>query len=155
MIESRASSSIPLDASLWLQLLWEFKGALHAPISADVAGWTHLLDISAYSGVGEGVLAQWHVCAIQAPTRACCFIPGECSHSRHQCSNNSVMSAGVTVTRSTGVKDELVLQGNDIEEVSKSAALINYQCHVRNKDIRKFLDGIYISERGHVVKAEN
>lgn len=62
--------------------------------------------------------------------------------------------AGVTVTRSSAVKDELVLQGNDIEEVSKSAALINYQCHVRNKDIRKFLDGIYISERGHVVKAE-
>lgn len=63
--------------------------------------------------------------------------------------------AGVTISRSTGVKDELVLQGNDIEEVSKSAALINYQCHVRNKDIRKFLDGIYISERGNVVKAEN
>ncbi len=61
--------------------------------------------------------------------------------------------AGVTISRSTGVKDELVLQGNDIEEVSKSAALINYQCHVRNKDIRKFLDGIYISERGNVVKA--
>ncbi|CAL5229474.1 g12802 [Coccomyxa viridis] len=63
------------------------------------------------------------------------------------------MLPGVTISRSTGVKDELVLQGNDIEEVSKSAALINYQCHVRNKDIRKFLDGIYISERGNVVKA--
>lgn len=73
----------------------------------------------------------------------------------HQCPNNGMMSAGVTVTRSTAVKDELVLQGNDIEEVSKSAALINYQCHVRNKDIRKFLDGIYISDRGHVVKPEN
>jgi len=63
--------------------------------------------------------------------------------------------AGVVITRSTGVKDELVLSGNDIEEVSKSCALINYQCHVRNKDIRKFLDGIYISERGHVVKPAN
>lgn len=60
--------------------------------------------------------------------------------------------AGVNITRSAAVKDELVLAGNDIELVSKSAALINYQCHVRNKDIRKFLDGIYISERGHVVK---
>ena len=64
------------------------------------------------------------------------------------------LPTGVTISRSTGVKDELVLQGNDIEEVSKSAALINYQCHVRNKDIPKFLDGIYISERGNVVKAE-
>ena len=26
------------------------------------------------------------------------------------------------------------------------------QCHVRHKDIRKFLDGCYISEKGHVVK---
>ena len=26
------------------------------------------------------------------------------------------------------------------------------QCHVRNKDIRKFLDGCYVSEKGNVVK---
>ena len=156
MIESRASGSIPLDASPWLQLLWEVQGALHASISLQTwlsghTSWTFQL-------IQGWVKECWHngtFCAIQAPTRACCFIPEECSHSCHQCTNNSAMSAGVTVTRSTGVKDELVLQGNDIEEVSKSAALINYQCHVRNKDIRKFLDGIYISERGFVVKAES
>ena len=26
------------------------------------------------------------------------------------------------------------------------------QCHVRNKDIRKFLDGCYVSEKGFVDK---
>ncbi|KAL5709560.1 60S ribosomal protein L9B [Ranunculus cassubicifolius] len=58
------------------------------------------------------------------------------------------MLDGVTVTRSEKVKDELVLDGNDIELVSRSAALINQKCHVKKKDIRKFLDGIYVSEKG-------
>nr|GMC62870.1 putative pentatricopeptide repeat-containing protein At5g37570 isoform X1 [Ipomoea batatas] len=53
------------------------------------------------------------------------------------------MLEGVTVLRSEKVKDELVLDGNDIELVSRSCALINQKCHVKNKDIRKFLDGIY------------
>lgn len=35
------------------------------------------------------------------------------------------MLDGVTVVRSEKVKDELVLDGNDIELVSRSAALIN------------------------------
>jgi large subunit ribosomal protein L9e len=58
------------------------------------------------------------------------------------------MLKGVTVTRSEKVKDELVLEGDDIELVSRSAALINQACHVKKKDIRKFLDGIYVSEKG-------
>lgn len=40
------------------------------------------------------------------------------------------------------VKDEIILQGNDIEKVSQSAASITDKCRVKNKDIRKFLDGI-------------
>jgi len=65
------------------------------------------------------------------------------------------MLAGVTVERSSGVKDELVISGNDVELVSRSAALINMVCHVRKKDIRKFLDGVYLSERSTIVKDED
>ncbi|KAF3774647.1 60S ribosomal protein L9 [Nymphaea thermarum] len=64
------------------------------------------------------------------------------------------MLEGVTVLRSEKVKDELILDGNDVELVSRSCALINQKCHVKNKDIRKFLDGIYVSEKGTVVTDE-
>lgn len=59
---------------------------------------------------------------------------------------------GVTITRSEKVKDEVILEGNDIELVSRSAALINQKCHVKKKDIRKFLDGIYVSERATIAE---
>nr|AFK41222.1 unknown [Lotus japonicus] len=62
------------------------------------------------------------------------------------------MLDGVSILRSEKVKDELVLDGNDIELVSRSCALINQKCHVKNKDIRKFLDGIYVSEKGTIVE---
>ncbi|XP_064988389.1 large ribosomal subunit protein uL6-like [Musa acuminata AAA Group] len=64
------------------------------------------------------------------------------------------MLNGVTILRSEKVKDELVLDGNDVELVSRSAALINQKCHVKNKDIRKFLDGIYVSERGTIAEEQ-
>jgi len=60
------------------------------------------------------------------------------------------MLSGVAVEASTNVKDELVLSGNSLENVSQSAADIQQACHVGNKDIRKFLDGIYVSERGNI-----
>lgn len=37
---------------------------------------------------------------------------------------------------------------------SVSAALIQQATTVKNKDIRKFLDGIYVSEKGTVVDPE-
>lgn len=55
---------------------------------------------------------------------------------------------GVKVTKSTNVKDEIALVGTDVEAVSRSAALIHQSTLVRRKDIRKFLDGIYVSETG-------
>nr|CAG4648246.1 EOG090X0DNU [Moina brachiata]SVE93263.1 EOG090X0DNU [Moina brachiata] len=62
------------------------------------------------------------------------------------------MMKGVAVENSTAQKDELILKGNDIEAVSQSAAFIQQCVKVKNKDIRKFLDGIYVSEKGHIVK---
>ena len=63
-----------------------------------------------------------------------------------------VMQPGVNVEASKNVKDELQLTGNSLEAVSQSAADIQQICRVRNKDIRKFLDGLYVSERGNIVE---
>ena len=60
------------------------------------------------------------------------------------------MLEGVKSYRDETVKDCIVLEGNDIDNVSKSAALIHMACLVKKKDIRKFLDGIYVSEKGTI-----
>ncbi|KAM0245238.1 hypothetical protein ACHAQJ_010617 [Trichoderma viride] len=62
------------------------------------------------------------------------------------------MHEGVDVEISKSQKDELILSGNSLENVSQSAADIQQICRVRNKDIRKFLDGLYVSEKGNVVE---
>merc|ERR1712168_1351037 len=64
------------------------------------------------------------------------------------------MHDGVVCENSKEQKDELIITGNSIEDVSQSVALIQQSTTVKNKDIRKFLDGLYVSEKGHVVAAE-
>ncbi|EEH16547.2 hypothetical protein PABG_06634 [Paracoccidioides brasiliensis Pb03] len=63
-----------------------------------------------------------------------------------------VCQPDVEITVSPNVKDEIQLTGNSLEGVSQSAADIQQICRVRNKDIRKFLDGIYVSERGNIIE---
>ena len=60
------------------------------------------------------------------------------------------LSKGVTATKSTGVKDEIVLRGIDNEMVGMSAARIHQSILVKNKDIRFFLDGIFVSEKSTI-----
>merc|ERR1712011_13861 len=65
------------------------------------------------------------------------------------------MHDGVVCENSKDQKDELIITGNSIEDVSQSVALIQQSTTVKNKDIRKFLDGLYVSEKGHVVAEED
>lgn len=48
----------------------------------------------------------------------------------------------------TQAKDELLITGTDIDLTSRSTALIRQSCLVKHKDIRKFLDGVYVSSHG-------
>ncbi|KWU42823.1 ribosomal protein L6 [Rhodotorula sp. JG-1b] len=67
---------------------------------------------------------------------------------------NIKLLEGVTISESKAQKDEIILEGNDVDMVSQSAADIHGTCLVKNKDIRKFLDGVYVSARTHVTEPE-
>jgi len=51
------------------------------------------------------------------------------------------MLTGVSVEEDKNQKDQIIVFGNDLDNVSQSAASIQQACNVRHKDIRKFLDG--------------
>ena len=55
---------------------------------------------------------------------------------------------GVNYERTANVKDQIELSGIDIAAVSLTAAKIQQATNIRHKDLRKFLDGIYVSEKG-------
>jgi large subunit ribosomal protein L6 len=43
--------------------------------------------------------------------------------------------------------DDIIIEGVDIEEVGQTAANIQRATKIRRKDLRKFLDGIYVYEK--------
>jgi large subunit ribosomal protein L9e len=67
-----------------------------------------------------------------------------------------VTARGDDTTFSTDNKEKetLIVTGNDIESVSQSAANVQQICKVKDKDIRKFLDGCYVSAKENVVVEE-
>ncbi|BFZ22369.1 hypothetical protein BsWGS_25408 [Bradybaena similaris] len=52
----------------------------------------------------------------------------------------------------SGNMDKFIQEGNDIELISGSTALIQQSTSVKKKDIRKILDGIYVSEKTTVLQ---
>ncbi len=58
------------------------------------------------------------------------------------------MQPGVDVEISKSQKDELILTGNSLENVSQSAADIQQICRVRNKDIRKVSFDAWMKGKG-------
>jgi large subunit ribosomal protein L9e len=59
---------------------------------------------------------------------------------------------GVQIKNSESQKEEIWIEGTDVDAVSVTCARIHQLTHIRNKDLRKFLDGIYISEKGHIAE---
>ena len=57
---------------------------------------------------------------------------------------------GVKYVRTADVKDQIEISGIDVTKVSLSCAQIAQATMVKNKDIRKFLDGIYVSEKSNI-----
>ena len=54
---------------------------------------------------------------------------------------------GVTFEKKEEQKDDFLVKGTDLENVSLTCALINQSVKVHGKDIRMFLDGIYVSDK--------
>jgi large subunit ribosomal protein L9e len=61
---------------------------------------------------------------------------------------------GVTFEKAKDSKDEIHFFGNNVDEVAQTCASVHLSTVVRHKDIRKFLDGIYVSTRTNITEDE-
>mmetsp|Transcript_8620 Transcript_8620/g.9796 ORF Transcript_8620/g.9796 Transcript_8620/m.9796 type:complete len:197 (+) Transcript_8620:2-592(+) len=58
-----------------------------------------------------------------------------------------LLKPGCSISLGKKLKDEIIVDGVDVDYVSQTCALINQCVNVGDKDVRKFLDGIYVSEK--------
>jgi large subunit ribosomal protein L9e len=61
------------------------------------------------------------------------------------------MLPGCSCKMSAELKDEIIFEGIDVQNLSLTCAQISQSCKIGNKDDRKFLDGVYVSEKGQMV----
>jgi large subunit ribosomal protein L9e len=59
----------------------------------------------------------------------------------------TTMLGDTKVKLSVDVKDELIFEGNDNAMVSLMCSQVAQSCSIGTKDERKFLDGVYVSEK--------
>jgi large subunit ribosomal protein L9e len=60
------------------------------------------------------------------------------------------MLPGCTVKLSAEMKDEIILDGIDNQNLSITCAQISQSCKIGDKDDRKFLDGIYVASKAFI-----
>jgi large subunit ribosomal protein L9e len=60
------------------------------------------------------------------------------------------MLPGCSVRMSAELKDEIIFEGIDVAFISLVCSQVSQVCKIGNKDERKFLDGIFVSEKGHI-----
>lgn len=59
-----------------------------------------------------------------------------------------MLDSDVTAELSKEKKNELYLFSNNIESIGRTASRLHFSCRIKNKDLRKFLDGIYVLNKG-------
>eukprot|EP00903_Cladosiphon_okamuranus_P006628 g6473.t1 len=105
------------------------------------------------TGVTKGYLYKMRFCYAHFPINV--SITGRTVEIRNFLGEKRVrrveLAPGVDYVRTADVKDQIELSGNDIQAVSMTAARIQQSTSVKRKDIRKFLDGIYVSEKRNIV----
>eukprot|EP00752_Nemacystus_decipiens_P009482 g8478.t1 len=108
------------------------------------------------TGVTKGYLYKMRFCYAHFPINV--SITGRTVEIRNFLGEKRVrrveLAPGVDYVRTADVKDQIELSGNDIHAVSMTAARIQQSTSVKRKDIRKFLDGIYVSEKLNIAQEE-
>jgi len=57
------------------------------------------------------------------------------------------MLPGTVCKMNPDLKDEIIFEGIDVQNLSLSCAQVSQVCKIGDKDNRKFLDGIYVQTR--------
>lgn len=110
-------------------------------------------------GVTEGFMYKMRTVHAHFPIN--CIIPkdGSCIDVKNFLGGKQVkhvdMLPGVTVRLSADVKDELIFEGFDNAAVSLCCARVCQSVNVGDKDERKFLDGIFVSQKCLIAPKED